>query len=143
MGPEYLGPPPLPSQDLTSEARALRPAFLRLGHPSHIAACLQESAFCFFLSNVYKDEYCVCEALELCQGKSHLFDFSIYMPGSSVQPNDGGTYFPQMLNKMSQTRRLKRTQVHYFSPRVRSWAKVARSRARLLLKVQAEDSPSS
>ena len=81
---QCLGPPPLPSQDLTSEARALCPAFLRLGHPSHIAARSQESAFCFFLSNLYKDEYCVCEALELCQGKSHLFDFSIYMPGSSV-----------------------------------------------------------
>lgn len=143
MGPECLGSPPLMSQDLTPEAWALCPDFLRLGHSSHIAACSQASAFCFFLSNLYKDEYCVCEALELCQGKNHLFDFSIYMPGSSVQPNDGGTCFPQMLNKMSQTRWLKRTQIHSFSPRVRSWVKVSLGRAMLLLKVQAEDSPSS
>lgn len=142
VGPEHLGPPSsaVSGSDPRgpSSVACLSEAWASLPHSSMLTRVwflllpqqpLQGWILCLWSSWVVSGK------------KSFIWFFYIYAWKLS-SAKWWGTYFPQMLNKVSQARWLKRTQIHSFSPRARSWVKVSLGRAMLLLKVQAEDSPS-
>ena len=118
VGPERLGPPSsaISGSDFRgpSSASCLSEAWASLPHSSMFARV------CFLLLPQQPLQgwmLCLWSSWVVSGKKSFIWFFYIYAWKLS-SAKWWGTYFPQMLNKVSQARWLKRTQIHSFSLRV-------------------------
>ena len=127
VGPERLAPHPAPACRLRIWLR--RPElcvlpFWGLGIPptwQHVRKSLLSSSS----SAAFTRMNAVFVKLLSCVREKIIYFIFLYICLEAQFSQMMGYLFSQMLNKVSQARWLKRTQIHSFSPRVRSWVKVS------------------